>query len=237
MNKEEDIPDENRVIHESNYLDAPPEWLGKIFLQDAEHLKEVNPGAYEHEYMGVANGVGGSVFEFLEIRDIPDDEYYSYERIYQGADWGWYPDPYAFIRLNYDPAHETITLLDENYVNKTPNAETGQWIIDHKYTDFPITCDSAEPKSVGDYRNMGIMAHKAIKGPGSVEYGMKWLQGKKIVIDPKRTPNAYKEFSQYEYERNKDGEIVSGYPDMNNHLIDATRYALEKVWRRRGNHA
>ena len=228
---------QGKMVHHSTYLDVPPEWLGPRFLDDAEHLKEVNPKAYAHEYLGEVTGTGGSVFEYLEERTISDDEYKSFDRIYQGADWGWYPDPYAFIRLNYDPARETITLLDENYVNKTPNDETGQWIIDHKYTDFPVTCDSAEPKSVGDYRSMGIMAHKAIKGPGSVEYGMKWLQGKKIVIDPKRTPNAYKEFSEYEYERNKDGEIISGYPDLNNHLIDATRYALERVWRRRGNHA
>ena len=63
---------------------------------------------------------------------------------------------------------------------------------------------------------------------------MKWLQGRRIVIDPKRTPNAYKEFTEYEYERDKDGNIISGYPDANNHLIDATRYALERFYNRRG---
>ena len=79
---------------------------------------------------------------------------------------------------------------------------------------------------------MGLPAKEAIKGPGSVEYSMKWLQRRKIVIDRRRTPNAYNEFVNYE--RNKDGEIISGYPDENNHLIDATRYALERVFRRMG---
>ena len=31
------------------------------------------------------------------------------------------------------------------------------------------------------------------------------------------------------------GEVLPGYPDVNNHHIDAVRYALEGVWRRRGN--
>lgn len=70
VNKEKLVPDEKRVIHQSTYIDAPPEWLGQKFIDNAEHLKEVNPAAYEHEYLGVPNGDGGNVFEFLEIRKI-----------------------------------------------------------------------------------------------------------------------------------------------------------------------
>ena len=60
---------------------------------------------------------------------------------------------------------------------------------------------------------------------------MKWLQRRKIIVDPKRTPNAYRELSEYEYERDKEGNIISGYPDKNNHIIDAMRYALERLMR------
>ena len=81
---------------------------------------------------------------------------------------------------------------------------------------------------------MGLPAKLAIKGPGSVDYGMKWLQRRNIVIDRRRTPNAYAEFVNYEYERNKEGDIISGYPDSDNHLIDATRYALEWAYKRMG---
>ena len=64
---------------------------------------------------------------------------------------------------------------------------------------------------------------------------MKWLQSlAKIVIDPKRCPDTCREFMGYEYERTRDGEIMSGYPDKNNHHIDAVRYATENVWKRRG---
>lgn len=224
----------DRLCHKSTYLEAPPEWLGSQFLAEAEHLKETNERAYRHEYLGEAVGTGGNVFENLELRAITDDEIKRFDHIYQGADWGWYPDPFAFVRLHYDKARETIYIIDEIYANKLTNEASGKMILDRKYNDAYVTEDSAEPKSVADHRAMGIPAKAAVKGPGSVEYGMKWLQKRKIVIDKSRTPNAYREFVGYEYERNKEGDIISGYPDADNHTIDATRYALERVFRKMG---
>jgi PBSX family phage terminase large subunit len=224
----------DRLCHKSTYLQAPPEWLGEQFLAEAEHLKETDERAYQHEYLGIPVGTGGNVFENLELREITDEEMSHFDQIYQGVDYGWFPDPFAFIRLHYDRARETIYLMDEIYQNKLTNEASGNIIIQRGYKDAYITCDSAEPKSVADYRAMGLPAKASVKGPGSVDYGMKWLQRRKIVIDRKRTPNAYNEFVNYEYERNKDGDIISGYPDANNHLIDATRYALERISRQMG---
>lgn len=237
VNKEKLVPNPNRVIHSCTYLEAPAEWLGQKFIEDAEHLKEVNPAAYEHEYLGIPNGNGGNVFEFLEIREITDEEIGHMDRIMQGADFGWYPDQYAFLRTYYDSAREKIYIMDELYVNKWSNADTGKWIQEKGYDDYAIICDSAEPKSVADYRDMGLPARGAIKGAGSIEYGFKWLQSRTLVIDPKRTPNAYKEITEYEYERDKEGNVVSGYPDGNDHAISALRYAYEPLFNRRGNHA
>ena len=228
----EERPD--RLCHRSTYLEAPREWLGDQFIYEAEHLKLTNERAYQHEYLGIPVGTGGNVFENLELREITDEEMSHFDHIYQGVDYGWFPDPFAFIRLHYDRARETIYLMDEIYQNKLTNEASGNIIIQRGYKDAYITCDSAEPKSVADYRAMGLPAKAAVKGPGSVDYGMKWLQRRKIVIDRKRTPNAYNEFVNYEYERNKDGDIISGYPDANNHLIDATRYALERISRQMG---
>lgn len=224
----------DRLCHKSTYLQAPPEWLGQQFIDEAEHLKETDERAYQHEYLGIPVGTGGNVFENLELREITDEEMSHFDHIYQGVDYGWFPDPFAFIRLHYDRARETIYLMDEIYQNKLTNEASGNIIIKRGYKDAYITCDSAEPKSVADYRAMGLPAKAAVKGPGSVDYSMKWLQRRKIVIDRKRTPNAYTEFVNYEYERNKDGDIISGYPDANNHLIDATRYALERISRQMG---
>lgn len=228
------VPNPKRVIHHSSYLEAPAEWLGQKFIDDAEHLKEINPEAYEHEYLGIPNGDGGNVFEYLEIRDITDEEISHMDRIFAGVDYGWYPDAFCYLRTYYDSAREKIYLLDELYVNKWSNAKTAEWIKKKGYDDYTMVCDSAEPKSVNDFRDAGLPARGAIKGPGSIEYGFKFLQTKTIVIDPKRTPNAYKEITEYEYDRDKEGNVISGYPDGNDHAISALRYAYEPLFNRRG---
>lgn len=227
-------PKENRIVHSSTYLDVPKEWLGQPFIDEAEHLKEVNPNAYEHEYMGIANGNGGNVFEYLEIRDITDEEISRMDRVFAGVDYGWYPDAFCYLRTYYDSAREKIYLIDELYVNKWSNSKTADWIKKKGYDDYTIVCDSAEPKSVNDFRDAGLPARGAIKGPGSIEYGFKFLQTKTLVIDPKRTPNAYKEITEYEYDRDKEGNVISGYPDGNDHAISALRYAYEPLFNRRG---
>ena len=91
-----------------------------------------------------------------------------------------------------------------------------------------IVCDSAEPKSINDLRMFGLRVRGARKGPDSIEYGIRWLQSlERSVIDPVRWPNVTREFSEYELERDTDGEFKSVNPDKNNHTIDAVRYALE----------
>lgn len=227
-------PKENRIVHSSTYLNVPKGWLGQPFIDEAEHLKEVNPNAYEHEYMGIANGNGGNVFEYLEIRDITDEEISHMDRIFPGVDYGWYPDAFCYLRTYYDSAREKIYLIDELYVNKWSNSKTADWIKKKGYDDYTMICDSAEPKSVNDFRDAGLPARGAIKGPGSIEYGFKFLQTKTLVIDPKRTPNAYKEITEYEYDRDKEGNVISGYPDGNDHAISALRYAYEPLFNRRG---
>lgn len=227
-------PKENRIVHSSTYLDVPKGWLGQPFIDEAEHLKEVNPNAYEHEYMGIANGNGGNVFEYLEIRDITDEEISRMDRIFAGVDYGWYPDAFCYLRTYYDSARDKIYLIDELYVNKWSNSKTADWIKKKGYDDYTMICDSAEPKSVNDFRDAGLPTRGAIKGPGSIEYGFKFLQTKTLVIDPKRTPNAYKEITEYEYDRDKEGNVISGYPDGNDHAISALRYAYEPLFNRRG---
>lgn len=89
-----------------------------------------------------------------------------------------------------------------------------------------IYCDCAEPKSVHDLREYGLRARPCIKRPGCVNYRIKWLQKRTLVVDPRRTPNVYREFSQYEYDADKDGNFLPSVPDRDNHTIDAAAYAL-----------
>ena len=230
------VPRDDRIVITSDYLSVPPEWLGQQFIDDAEFLKQTNPTAYENEYLGVANGMGGNVFDNVECRAITDDEISRFDNVFQGIDWGWYPDPFAFARVHYDACRHTLYIWSEYTCNKRSNEQTAQDLRERGITqDDIITADSAEMKSVGDYRAYGLLCRPAEKGPRSREYSYKWLQSlRAIVIDPIRCPVATDEFLHYEYERDKEGNVISGYPDGNDHVIDAVRYAMERVWKRRG---
>lgn len=225
------------LVSQTTYLTSPKEWLGQQFIDDAEWLKMVNPKAYEYEYLGIPIGNGTEVFDNLEIRQITDEEIASFDRLYRGVDWGWFPDPFHYGCMHYDSARMILYIFEEFRTNKMRNSETGK-ILKDKFNlgryDV-VTCDSAENKSIADYRSYGINARGADKGPDSVRYGMKWLQSLiKIVIDPVRCPETAKEFKKYEYELDKEGNPTSVYPDANNHSIDMTRYAMERVWKRKG---
>ena len=112
-------------------------------------------------------------------------------------------------------------------------AQTAQLVKERGRLE-PITADSAEPKSIADFKAEGLPCMAAKKGPGSVEHGMKWMQSlEAIVIDPVRCPDTYSEFVEYEYDRDGEGRPVDGYPDAGNHHIDAVRYAMEAISSRR----
>ena len=223
--------------HKSDYRSVPVDWLGQQFIDDAEHLKKTNEKAYRHEYLGEAVGLGTTIFEFLEIRTITDDEIARMERIYQGQDWGWYPDPKAFIRVAYNRNQETVFVIDEMGGCKIRTANMAELIKTKGYDDYEIRCGVDEPEHIKDFRDAGLPSRAANCGPGSVKYSFEWLQCRKIVIDPARTPRAYKEFINYEHEVDGSGEIIAGYPDKENHWIDAVRYATSPISMRRGNSA
>lgn len=237
MNQEVMLERSDRLIHHSDYRTVPLAWLGEQFYDEAEMLRQTNPRAYEHEYLGNAVGTGGEVFENLDVRVITPEEISHFDNIFMGIDWGWYPDPFHWSKMHYDSTRRTLYIYDEYRVNKQSNEMTWNALKILKGvtgTDL-ITADSAEPKSISDYRDYGSLCRGAVKGPDSVRYGVKWLQSlKAIVIDPLRCPATASEFSKYEYDRTPDDEIISGYPDANNHSIDAVRYAMERVWKRKG---
>ena len=128
-------------------------------------------------------------------------------------------------------------ILDGLTRRRAPDRETARLLLDRGLDRTALrTADAAEPKSCADYRGAGLPCRAAVKGPGSVAAGMKWLQSlNAIIIDPVRCPETAAEFTGYEYLRDaRTGEVTNAWPDADNHHIDAVRYALESVWRRRG---
>ncbi|MFR8706666.1 MAG: PBSX family phage terminase large subunit [Subdoligranulum sp.] len=229
--------DPGKLVHHSTYRDLPPAWLGERFLADAAHLEQTNPTAFRHEYLGEAVGCGTAVFGNIQLQTLTTEQCQSFDRVYHGVDWGWYPDPWAYNAVHYDAARRTLVIFDELTRRRTPNRETARLLLDRGLDRTALlTADAAEPKSCADYRAAGLPCRAAVKGPGSVAAGMKWLQSlNAIIIDPVRCPETAAEFTGYEYLRDaRTGEVTNAWPDADNHHIDAVRYALESVWRRRG---
>lgn len=222
----------DRLVHKTTYLDVPREWLGEQFLLEAEKLKAKNETAYNHEYLGEVTGTGGAVFENVEDMAMADEMISQFDRRYYGLDFGFAVDPLAFVAMHYDAKHEDLYIFDEIYQQKLTNSKAAQLIL-RKIGNQHIIADSAEPKSIAEMKAAGLFISGAKKGPDSVDYGVKWLQGRRrIYIDKRRAPNTYREFVSYEYERNRAGQYISAYPDANNHAIDAVRYGLWRVMQR-----
>lgn len=218
----------DRKVHHSTYLTVPQKWLGEQFIIEAEHLKKTKPTSYEHEYMGVVTGTGGEIFDNLDIRTIDGSEIAVFDKIRLGIDFGYSIDPFVYIVCHYDKKHGRLYIFDEICKVGLSNASAVKMIKEKGVYGSYIICDAAEPKSIADMRALGLRVRGAKKGPDSVEYGIKFLQSlEAIIIDPVRCPNANKEFYEYEYERDGNGEFKACYPDKNNHCIDAVRYALE----------
>lgn len=242
-------PDDRAVTLLTTYRDIPAAWLGQAFIDEAERLKEINPTAYDNEYLGLACGNGSEVFPNLTIREITDEEYNAVQYVYAGLDFGFSNDPAAFIRVGYDRKTETILFMDEFYKRQQSNRNLYDLIVSNglnKWGNDPgyrspfsgvfhpeqttIVCDSANPKDIADLCSMGLKAIPCHKEQGCVIYRLRWLQHRKIVIDPGRTPNAAREFQNYCYDVDKrSGEILSSVPDRDNHTIDAAAYALNSL--------
>ena len=220
---------EDKYISSTTYLDVPAEWLGEQFIIEAEHLKRVNISKYEHDYLGKVTGTGGEVFRNLTIRAITDDEIKVFDRLKNGLDFGYAADPLAYVLMNYDKTRKRLYIFWEIYKVQLSNSKAVELIKKLNPLNKRITADSAEPRTINEFKKLGLNIIGAKKGPDSVEHGLKFLSEEleEIIIDPVRCPNVKKEFIEYEIEKDKEGNLKGEYPDKNNHTIDACRYGME----------
>ncbi len=226
---------DDTIVSHTDYRTVPREWLGEQFFLEAEHLQKTKPKAYEHEYLGVATGTGGAVFENVTVRRITDDEMARFDRIRHGLDFGYGADPLAYIKMHYDKTRKRLFLLGEIYQVRLGNTKAAREIKKLNPLNKVITADSEEPRAIAALNELGLRVVGAKKGPGSVDYGMEFLADEleEILIDPERCPNAAREFTGYELEQDKNGNFKGSYPDKDNHTIDAVRYGMEDCMTRR----
>lgn len=232
-------------VFSSNYLNAPPEWLGRQFIDDALALKEADPQAYAHEYMGEPVGYGGQVFDRIELREVTDEEIASFDNLKAGQDFGWFPDPWAFTLSEWQPGQHRVVTFKELGGNKVQPPDAAELIRaaltwpdkrhpEGAYHALRVLSDDAAPDQIAAQRDCGVDARSAGKG-GLRALSYRFMQSVTWVIDPKRCPNLAREVQEAEFEQDPaTGEYSGDYPDGNDHWIDATRYAFMGVATRRG---
>lgn len=227
VNAEVQLTRLDRLVHKSDYLSVPREWLGNQFILEAEELKRVKPLAYDHEYLGTITGTGGEVFDNVMCRKISDAEIEDFYNVRRGMDFGFAVDPFSYGTMHYDRKHKILYIYFEIYKVGLSNHSAYNLIREENKRNESIVADSAEPKSISELNQYGLRVRGVKKGPDSIEYGIKFLQDlNQIIIDDSRCPETAREFLAYELAKDANGNWKAGYPDKDNHSIDMVRYAL-----------
>lgn len=143
----------------------------------------------------------------------------------RGLDFGYSNDPAALVDVyKYNAGY----VLDERLYRKGLfNKDLADFI-----SQLPNTltiADSSEPKSIDEISSYGISILPATKGPGSVTQGIQLVQSIPIFVT-KRSVNLLKEYRNYLWKTDKDGRILNVPEDINNHAMDALRYAIQSLY-------
>lgn len=221
---------------EINYPDNPfnsPDILKKI-----KRMREHDYARYEHIYLGKVLDMSEDVifkgrFKILDMEVEHNTQYWRYQGqrvvMLNGLDFGFYPDPAAFIELCFLD-EDTIYFNREIYLNKLLPAKYIQTIKENmpEAINELWSADNARNDSIAQLKHDGLNCEAAGKGKGSIESGIEYLQGKNLIVHPRCTNLIY-ELYNYKHKIDKNsGKITTEIIDANNHLIDATRYALHR---------
>ena len=141
-----------------------------------------------------------------------------------GLDFGYSNDPTAIVAIYY---YNGGYIWDEVCYEKGLSNKNIADILKNLPKAIVIA-DSAEPKSIDEIKSYGITILPANKGPGSVLQGIQKVQQQRVSVT-KRSVNIIREYRNYVWITDKDGKIINEPIDMNNHAMDAGRYATESI--------
>jgi phage terminase large subunit len=220
-------PPPDATVLEVNFDGNP--WFPDVLRQEMEYDRSRDPDKYAHVWKGgYLQNSTARVFKNWRVEefDAPGD---AIHRL--GADWGFANDPTVLVRCHI--IGRTLYIDHEAYmvgceITNTPDLfmtipEAERW---------PLVADSSRPETISHMRKHGfpkIMA--AVKGKDSVNEGIEWLKSYDIVVHPRCT-HTIDELTFYSYKTDPlTSKILPVLQDLNNHVIDALRYACEGVRR------
>ncbi|MEK4219971.1 PBSX family phage terminase large subunit [Bacillus sp. FSL L8-0222] len=227
-----DVQDNNILALTTNY--KCNEFLGDDDRQLFNWMKKNNLRRYKIEGLGEWGIAEGAIF--TNWREFAFDRFEIAKRegikSAFGLDFGFTTDPSALACSLVDIKNRELYIFDEMYKPGLLNNEIAETITDMGYRKELIIADSAEQKSIAELRKYGLKKIKpAEKGPDSIKAGIQFLQQFTIFIHPKCS-NAAMEFSNYVWDKNKDGKLINKPIDEYNHFIDALRYSMEPIKKR-----
>ena len=222
-----DVQDDNIMAKTTNY--QCNEWLDASDKKLFEDMKKNNPRRYQVAGLGNWGIVEGLVYENWEEKEFDYIEISKKNGVKSvfGLDFGYTNDPTALFCGLIDAKAKEIYVFDELYKNAMSNKEIAKEITRKGYQKEKIVADSAEPKSIDELYGLGLhRIRKSKKGKDSVNNGIQFIQGYKIIIHPSCV-NFTTEISNYMWDKDKFDKPINKPVDDFNHLMDAMRYALE----------
>lgn len=188
--------------------------------EDVDALEDEKDIYYHNVYtLGNWGVLGDLIYKNWRVEDIAELKN-DFDVFDNGLDFGFTNDPTALSRSV--SKKKILYIFDELYERGLTNDQIASK-VKPIIGDEIVRCDSAEPKSIIELKDYGIRAIKAMKGPGSINYGIQYLKQFEILVD-KNCQNFINEFSMYMWAKNKDGEILNIPIKKNDHLMDALRY-------------
>jgi len=207
-------------LHISTFRDNP--FLEQNIIDEIERLKYTNPEYYKIYGLGLPGNNVGTIFSITLIDEIPEDS----DFIAFGMDYGYSIDPTTLVTVS----KKDNNLYIDELLYKT-NMVTGDIINYLKGLDLgrnEIYADSAEGRLIEEIYRAGFNIKPAKKGPDSVRIGIDLMMNYKLHVT-KRSKNMIREFGEYVWMVDKNGNFENKPVDYSNHTIDAIRYAVSET--------
>lgn len=227
FDEEAEVDQQRTGIYHSTYKDN--RFLDSENKKVIEDLANRNPAYYRIYALGEFATLDKLIFPRYERRLLNKQDLASLPS-YFGLDFGYVNDPSAFIHLKVDEGNKTIYFIEEYVKKGLLNNQISDVIKALGYSKEIITADSAEKKSIEELRRSGIhRIREAKKGPDSIIQGINFLSQYQFVVD-ERCVKLIEELENYTWQKDKKtNEYINKPIDSYNHVIDASRYALEEI--------
>lgn len=211
-------------------------WLPDELWKEREYLYSVDPEAAAHVWGGECRAF--SKLQILagkwRVEDFEPGE--DWDGPYHGNDFGFAAHPTTAVRV-WRYQNRLYVEYESYEVGLGLHNTVDRWKRDVPGIENHVSrADSSRPETINFLRENGMpkMAPKgAPKWKGSVEDGIEHLRSYECIVIHPRCKHAIEEARHYRWKTNTAGDILPVPNPVHDHVIDAIRYALDPLIRRR----